>query len=235
MISSVASLISQTALALMLYKGNQPKGIRMPVPGADEQCPNAQCNQTFKSDGTIRSNGKCLTTNGYASGQYIMIYDCDTAKPDANKWILYNAGSIMNPTSGLVIAAKTSTQATANGANTRVWLANYVIGTEPRQQWPLYGDGTIRLYSDCTLYVTSDGHQSLDIIILLKCQGWGDQRWTFMADGTILNPNARLVMDVRRSDVVGILMHMTSIACMHLSAYLFAAIDSDWHMDSLKN
>ncbi|GKB18381.1 ribosome-inactivating protein, partial [Tanacetum coccineum] len=181
-------------------------------------CGNAQRNQlwTFKSDGTIRSNGKCLTTNGYAFRQYIMIYDCDTAKPDATKWILYNAGSFMNPTSGLVIAAETSTQATvlalaednnssrqawsagnytqptknyisgfremclqANGANARVWLANYVIGTEPRQQWALYGDGTIRLYSDRTLCVTSDGHESLDSIILLKCQGWGDQRWTF--------------------------------------------------------
>nr|GEX13292.1 ribosome-inactivating protein [Tanacetum cinerariifolium] len=45
------------------------------------------------------------------------------------------------------------------------------------------------------------GHESLDSIILLKCQGWGNQSWTFMADGTILNPNARLVMDVQSSDV----------------------------------
>ncbi|GKC89136.1 F-box domain containing protein [Tanacetum coccineum] len=44
-------------------------------------------------------------------------------------------------------------------------------------------------------------HDILDNIILLKCQGLGDQRWTFMTDGTILNPNARLVMDVRNNDV----------------------------------
>nr|GEZ09696.1 ribosome-inactivating protein [Tanacetum cinerariifolium] len=43
-----------------------------------------------------------------------------------------------------------------------------------------------------------DGHESLDSIILLKCQGWGNQRW---ADGTILNPNAPLVMDVQSSDM----------------------------------
>ena len=201
-------------------------------------CGNAQHNHwTFKSDGTIRSNGKCLTTYGYTPGSYIMIFDCDTAAPEATQWIL-NAGTIMNPKSGLVITAEASTQGTeltvardsnasrqawsagnytqptinyisgfremclqANDANARVLLANCVIGTEPRQQWALYGDSTIRLYSNRTLCVTSDGHQSLDRIILLKCDGRGNQRWTFRADGTILNPNARLVMDVRESDV----------------------------------
>lgn len=203
-------------------------------------CGNAQLNQlwTFRSDGTIRSNGKCLTTYGYAPGNYIMIYDCDLAVREASQWFLYNAGTIMNPKSGLVIAAESSTQGTTltvaednnssrqawspgnytqptityitgfgemclqgNGANNRVWLANCVFRTEPRQQWALYGDGTIRLYSDSTLCVTSDGHSSSDSIILLRCQGWGNQRWTFMPDGTILNPNARLVMDVRQSNV----------------------------------
>nr|GEY75864.1 ribosome-inactivating protein [Tanacetum cinerariifolium] len=89
----------------------------------------------------------------------------------------------------------------ANDAYARVWLANSVIGTVPRQQWALYGDSNIRLYSDHTLCVTSNGHESSDNIFLLKGQGSGDERRTFMADGTILNPNARLVMDVRNSDV----------------------------------
>nr|GEZ02659.1 ribosome-inactivating protein [Tanacetum cinerariifolium] len=79
--------------------------------------------------------------------------------------------------------------------------ANCVSGTEPRQQWALYGDRNIRLYSDRTLCVTSNGHESSDSIFLLKGQGSGDERWTFMADGTILNPNARLVIDVWSSDV----------------------------------
>nr|GEY27201.1 ribosome-inactivating protein [Tanacetum cinerariifolium] len=198
-------------------------------------CGNAQRNQlwTFKSDGTIRSNGKCLTT----SGNYIMIFDCDLA-PETTKWILHNAGTIMNPRLRLVIAAESSTPRTvltaavdsnssrqawsagnytqptityisgflemclqANGENARVWLANCVIDTEPRQQWAIYGDRTIRLYSDRTLCVTSDGHESVDSIILFKCQGSEAQRWTFMADATILNPYAQLVMDVRGSDV----------------------------------
>ncbi|KAI7737201.1 hypothetical protein M8C21_015039 [Ambrosia artemisiifolia] len=202
-------------------------------------CGNAQRNQlwTFKSDGTIQSNGKCLATEGYTSGNRIIISDCDTDAPEATQWILYDIGTIMNPKSGLVIAAETSTQGIvltvaednnssrqawsagnytqpainyiiglcemcleANGANARVWLANCVIGTEPRQQWALYGDSTIRLYSDRTLCVTSDGHDIDSVILLLRCQGLGNQRWTFMADGTILNPNARLVMDVRQSN-----------------------------------
>nr|GFB82370.1 ribosome-inactivating protein [Tanacetum cinerariifolium] len=106
----------------------QWSAIRMPVPVADEQCPdgepttnivrrdgqcvnvkdsqyyngnfiilgacgNAQRNQlrTFKSDGTIRSNGKCLTS-GYGSwGAYIMIFDCDIVPEAATKKFLYNA------------------------------------------------------------------------------------------------------------------------------------------------
>nr|GEV45126.1 ribosome-inactivating protein [Tanacetum cinerariifolium] len=88
----------------------------------------------------------------------------------------------------------------ANAAYARVWLANCVIGTEPRQQWALYGDSNIRLYSDITLCATSNGHESSDSIFLLKGQGSGDERWTFMADGTILIPNVRLVIDVWNSD-----------------------------------
>ncbi|GJV80576.1 ribosome-inactivating protein [Tanacetum coccineum] len=201
LIISVVGLMRQEALALMLYQCN-PNAIRMPDPVADvgaddEQCPygeqttniigkDGQCvdvkitntimgiplfcghaeilnitSWTFKSDGTIWSNGKCLTTYGYASGSYIMIFDCDTAMPEATKWILYNVGKL-----GMCLQA--------NDTNAHVWLANYVLGTEP----------------------------SLDCIILLKCQGWGDQRWTFMADDTILIPNAWLVMDVQNTDSV---------------------------------
>ncbi|PWA65282.1 ribosome-inactivating protein [Artemisia annua] len=205
-------------------------------------CGNAQRNQlwTFKSDGTIRSNGKCLTTfSNPTSGNYVMIYDCDRATPEATTWYLSNVGTIINPISSLVLTAETSTPWTeltlaennnssrqawsagnysqptrnyisgfrgmclqANGADANVGLADCVIDTKPsRQQWLLYGDSTIRQYTDSTLCVTSKGPNSWDQIILLECQGSENQRWTFMADGTILNPNARLVMDVKKSDV----------------------------------
>nr|GEW06967.1 ribosome-inactivating protein [Tanacetum cinerariifolium] len=94
---------------------------------------------------------------------------CPYAVPEATKWILYNASTIMNPELGLVIAVETSTQGDhagdaednnssrqvwnagnytqptisyisgfrkmclqANGANACIWLANCVIGIEPR-------------------------------------------------------------------------------------------------------
>ncbi|GKB23663.1 ribosome-inactivating protein [Tanacetum coccineum] len=162
LITSVASLLRQAALDLMLYKQPKPKAIRMPVPVA-------------------------------------------VVGADDEQWILYNAGTIMNLESSLVIAAETSTQGTtlkvaqdnnssrqawsvgnytqptinyisgfsemclqANGANTHVWLANCVIGTEPRQQWALYGDNTIRPYSDRTICVTSDGHESLAVTYIMS-------------------------------------------------------------------
>ncbi|GKG56946.1 ribosome-inactivating protein, partial [Tanacetum coccineum] len=49
---------------------------------------------------------------GYASGDDIMICDGDTTMPDATKWFLLNAGTIMNPRSGLVIVAESSTKRT---------------------------------------------------------------------------------------------------------------------------
>lgn len=203
-------------------------------------CGNAKLNQlwTFGSDGTIRSNGKCMTTCGYSVSDHVMIYDCGSAVAAATKWTLDYSGTIRNPQSGLVLTARLSTPGStltvnvdtnssaqawtpvnytipaityirgfrelclqANGVDpSSIGLANCIIALQPRQQWALYGDRTIRLYSNRSLCVTSNGHNSLDRIVLLPWRGNGNQRWTFMDDGTILNPNAGLVMDVREGD-----------------------------------
>ncbi|KAE9452362.1 hypothetical protein C3L33_15736, partial [Rhododendron williamsianum] len=203
-------------------------------------CGQQQSNQqwTFRTDGTIRSLGKCMTASGYSPGHYVMIFDCETAGQDATKWSLSTDGTITNPHSGLVLTAtnehvqgntltvETNIHAAsqgwrvveevyptvttimgfndlcmqANNDNTRVWLES-CVDSRQQQQWALYGDGTIRVNSDHNLCLTSDGHSSLDVIIVRRCQGWGNQRWVFHTDGTILNPNAKLVMDVRQSDV----------------------------------
>ncbi|XP_058223283.1 ribosome-inactivating protein SNAI-like [Rhododendron vialii] len=81
-----------------------------------------------------------------------------------------------------------------------VWLESCVDGRQ-QQQWALYGDGTIRVHSNRNLCLTSDGHSSSAVIIILRCQGVGNQRWVFNADGTISYPNAKLVMNVKNSDV----------------------------------
>ncbi|KAK8667798.1 hypothetical protein V6N13_105279 [Hibiscus sabdariffa] len=57
-------------------------------------------------DNTIRSQGRCLTTYGYSSGSYAMIYDCDKAVPDATKWEICSDGAIINPKSGLVLTGR---------------------------------------------------------------------------------------------------------------------------------
>lgn len=66
---------------------------------------------TPKADGTIRSNGDilCLTAYGYDPGNYIMIYDCKTAVPDATKWEIWDNGTIFNPRSSLVLGANSPT------------------------------------------------------------------------------------------------------------------------------
>lgn len=191
---------------------------------------------TFHRDGTIRSMGKCMTAYGYSQGDYVMIFNCRTAVPDATKWAVSIDGSITNPRSGLVLTAPQAAQGTTllvvknthsakqswsvgddvepivtyivgfkdmclQGNSTRVWLEDCAVDRQ-QQRWALYSDGTIRVDSDRSLCVTSNGHSSSDVVIILACDGRGNQRWVFNStDGTILNPNARLVMDVRQSNV----------------------------------
>nr|GFA01807.1 ribosome-inactivating protein [Tanacetum cinerariifolium] len=113
----------------------------------------------------------------------------------------------MNPRSGLVIGAETSTHGTVltvakdNNSSRQAWSAgnytqptiNYISGF---LEMCLQANG-----ANARVWLTKCVIGTVPSIILLKCQGWGNQRWTFMADGTILNPNAWLVMDVRRNDV----------------------------------
>nr|CAM33270.1 monomeric lectin Llm precursor [Sambucus ebulus] len=191
---------------------------------------------TFYEDGTIQSMRKCMTANGLNSGSYIMIFNCSTAAEDAIKWEVTIDGSIINPSSGLVMTAPRAASRTilllennilaasqgwtvsndiqpnvtsivgykemclqANGENNNVWMEN--CDGSVQQQWALFGDRTIRVNSSRGLCVTSNGYVSKDLIIILKCQGLASQRWLFNSDGSVVNPNTTLVMDVRRSNV----------------------------------
>nr|GEW98376.1 transcription initiation factor TFIID subunit 13 [Tanacetum cinerariifolium] len=124
-------------------------------------CENAQRNQlwTFKSDGTIRSNGKCLPS-GY--GGHVIAADSSTqgtvlmvAEDNNSSRQAWSAGNYTQPTINY-ISGFCEMCLQGNSANARVWLANCIFRTEPRQQWALYGDHTIRPYNDHTLCVTSD-------------------------------------------------------------------------------
>jgi hypothetical protein len=65
---------------------------------------------TFKKDGTIRSNGKCLASQGNNTpGDNIVIYDCMPG--DQFVWQVWDNGTIISKT-GLVLAANSSASRT---------------------------------------------------------------------------------------------------------------------------
>ncbi|KAJ0968513.1 hypothetical protein J5N97_025430 [Dioscorea zingiberensis] len=60
---------------------------------------------TIKTDGTLRSNGSCMTAYGFRPGHYVMIYDCCTAVREATLWKIWDNGTIISPESDVVLGA----------------------------------------------------------------------------------------------------------------------------------
>jgi hypothetical protein len=69
---------------------------------------NGDVNQqwSLEKDGTIQSNGMCLATNGTSPGSDVFIYDCNKVKASATIWKVQKDGSILNPSSSLVLTSK---------------------------------------------------------------------------------------------------------------------------------
>ncbi|XP_027352168.1 abrin-a-like [Abrus precatorius] len=132
---------------------------------------------TLKPDKTIRSKGKCLTTYGYAPGNYVMIYDCTSAVPEATYWEIWDNGTIINPKSGLVLSAESS----AMGGTLTVQKNDYRM----RQGW--------RTGNDTSPFVTSiigyldlcmEAHGSN--MWLADCDSnKKEQQWALYPDGSI--------------------------------------------------
>ncbi|XP_052195124.1 abrin-a-like [Diospyros lotus] len=78
---------------------------------------------TLKRDGTIRSNGKCLTTFGYSPEVYVMIYDCSTAARDATIWQVWVNGSIINPRARLALTASSGDSGTTLTVDTHIYAS----------------------------------------------------------------------------------------------------------------
>nr|ABU95610.1 articulatin precursor [Viscum articulatum] len=190
---------------------------------------------TIRRDGTIRSNGRCMTTYGYSAGVYVMIFDCNRAAREATLWQIWGNGTIVNPRSNLVLGAASGSSGTtltvqtlayslgqgwlasndtaprevtiygfrdlcmeANGE--RVWVETCASSKE-NQKWALYGDGSIRPKQNQGRCLTSQNDSVGTVINIVSCSaGSSGQRWLFTNEGTILNLNSGLVMDVRRSD-----------------------------------
>ncbi|KAJ0971764.1 hypothetical protein J5N97_019723 [Dioscorea zingiberensis] len=190
---------------------------------------------TIKRDGTLQSNSRCMTAYGYRPGEYVMIFDCNTAVREAKIWKIWDNGTIINPKSALVLGADSGSSGTtlnvqtntysaaqgwlpsndtaprevtiygfrdlcmeANGAN--VWIET-CASSKQQQKWALYGDGSIRPKQNQDQCLTTGNDSSGTVITIVSCSaGSSGQRWVFTNEGTILNLNNGLVMDVRASD-----------------------------------
>ncbi|XP_027347553.1 abrin-a-like [Abrus precatorius] len=132
---------------------------------------------TLKRDKTIRSKGKCLTTYGYAPGNYVMIYDCNSAVLEATYWEIWDNGTIINPRSGLVLSAESSSM----GGTLTVQTNDYRM----RQGW--------RTGNDTSPFVTSivgyldlcmEAHGSK--VWVADCDSnKKEQQWALYPDGSI--------------------------------------------------
>nr|4JKX_B Chain B, Beta-galactoside-specific lectin 1 B chain [Viscum album] len=132
---------------------------------------------TIKKDGTIRSNGSCLTTYGYTAGVYVMIFDCNTAVREATIWEIWGNGTIINPRSNLVLAASSGIK----GTTLTVQTLDYTLG----QGW-LAGNDTapreVTIYGFRDLCMESNGG-SVWVETCVASQQ--NQRWALYGDGSI--------------------------------------------------
>jgi len=87
----------------------------------------------LKRDGTIRSNGKCLTAYGFTVGQYVMIYNCSTAATDATIWQVRMDGSIISLKSRLDPRSRLALSAPSGSSGTTLILDNNTLA--PAQGW----------------------------------------------------------------------------------------------------
>ncbi|XP_022740694.1 abrin-b-like [Durio zibethinus] len=169
-------IIGQNGLCVDVYQGSYHDGNKIIL----SECGQNQANQLWTlrtDDNTIRSGGKCLTTYGYSSGSYVMIYDCDTAVSDVTKWKIRSDGSIRNPESGLVLTVSKDSSGMIN-----LVLDNNFYGS--RQAWYASNNSkpsvtTIVGYNG--LCLLASGSQ----VWLQKCVGEDAEQWAIYPDETI--------------------------------------------------
>nr|ABW23505.1 prepropulchellin III [Abrus pulchellus subsp. tenuiflorus] len=156
---------------------------------------------TLKLDKTIRSNGKCLTTKGYASGNSVVIYDCSSAVPEATYWEIWDNGTIINPKSSLVLSAESSSM----GGTLTVQENDYRM----RQGW--------RTGNDTSPFVTSiAGYSNLCMeahgtnVWMADCDSnKKEQQWALYPDGSIRpvqNTNNCLTSDEHKQGATIVMM-----------------------------
>ncbi|XVF25407.1 hypothetical protein REPUB_Repub13aG0210000 [Reevesia pubescens] len=182
-LAPTSHITGQNGLCVDVYQGSFHDGNKIIL----RECGQNQANQLWTlrtNDNTIRSGGKCLTTYGYSSGSYVMIYDCDTAVPDATKWEIRSDGSIRNPRSGLVLTGSKDSSGMIN-----LVVDNNFYGS--RQAW--YASNNTK-----PSVTTIVGYNNLCLLAsgsrvwLEKCvTNDAEQQWAIYPDGTIRPQNNR--------------------------------------------
>ena len=132
---------------------------------------------TLRKDGTVRSNGKCLTTYGYSAGNYMMIFDCSTAAPAATIWQVWGNGTIMNPVSALVLSAESGNSYTTLTVETNIYAS--------RQGW-LAGNHTEPFVASIIGFNDLCMQANGEAMWVVECaSGNAKQKWALYPDGSI--------------------------------------------------
>ncbi|XVF06473.1 hypothetical protein REPUB_Repub06bG0051200 [Reevesia pubescens] len=176
-LATTSHITGRNGLCVDVYKGSYHNGNKIIL----WECGQNQANQLWTlrtDDKTIRSGGKCLTTYGYSSGNYVMIYDCDTAVSDATKWEIRSDGSIRNPRSELVLTGSKDSSGVINLIVDKTFYGS-------KQAW--YASNSTKpsmtsIVGYKGLCLLASGSQ----VWLEKClSNDAEQQWAIYPDGTI--------------------------------------------------
>ncbi|KAJ6332237.1 hypothetical protein OIU76_010594 [Salix suchowensis] len=132
---------------------------------------------SLEKNGTIQSNGRCLAANGTSPGSSVIISDCSKVKASATVWKVQHDGSILNPSSSLVLTSKSGKSGNVLTLATNV----YALGqgwrfTDVSKPSPKSIVGLFRHCLESDKYVPK----------LAKCEkNKTEQKWSFYADGSI--------------------------------------------------
>ncbi|GMI75195.1 hypothetical protein HRI_001188800 [Hibiscus trionum] len=191
-------------------------------------CGQNQTNQlwTLGADNTIRSGGKCLTTNGTSPGSNMIIFGCNRVPSDLNKWEILSDGSIINPTYGLFLTANGEgnllLEENSYGSKQAFYATNNT--TPPVTKLVGYEGKCLHSCDDyvflkrCKSNVTNQlwtiypdetirpqknqgkclkyGNLEDNTVNIDACDGMSAERWRFQSNGTILHVGSKMVMDV---------------------------------------
>ncbi|KDP34680.1 hypothetical protein JCGZ_10885 [Jatropha curcas] len=133
---------------------------------------------TLKRDGTLQSNGKCLTANGSnPAGNNVVIYDCQTAMHNATQWAIWDNGTIINPQFGLVLTVNSGDKGALLTLEKNIYASSQgFLATNNTQPFrsPILGQNDLCLQTNGTK------------VWVVECvSNRTEQKWALYADGSI--------------------------------------------------